>query len=281
MTKSERIRKMRRGLLVWFRKTGRNLPWRKTHDPYNIVVSEIMLQQTQVDRVIPKYRVFLKRFPTWRALAKAKQADVVRLWHGLGYNRRALNLHRLAKELAGKAMPEKYDALVRLPGIGQYTAEAVRAFAFRSPGAAPVDTNIERILKRMFGAHAKSRKDVQALAHEVVPSDVWSWGHAMMDLGATVCTARTPKCEVCPLQRMCMSYPCVGNDVRKRPQKTFANSDRMYRGRIVAALRGKAFDPDALQQTIDLVDEERFGRLVEALIAEGLIAEKHGKLQLV
>ncbi len=280
MTKSERIRKIRRGLLAWFRRKGRGLPWRKTSDPYRIVVSEVMLQQTQVRRVIPKYRAFLKRFPTWRALARATQADVVRMWHGLGYNRRAMMLHRLAQAVGEEELPRDHASLITLPGIGTYTAEAVRAFAFRVPGAAPVDTNIERILKRVFGAHTKPRDAVQALAHEVVPSDVWSWNHAMMDLGATVCTARAPLCTACPLQSACASYPCAGNDVKKRPQKKFADSDRMYRGRIIAVLRAKAHDPDALQAAVRLDDEERFGRLVDNLTAEGLVRLKRGRLEL-
>lgn len=271
---------MRRQLLAWFRENGRDLPWRKTSDPYQILVSEVMLQQTQVDRVLPKYAAFLKKFPTWQALAKASQAQVVKLWHGLGYNRRAMALHRLAKEVGDGELPVTHDALVELPGIGQYTAEAVRAFAFRAKGAAPVDTNIERILKRVFRQHAASRDEIQRLAHKVVPQDVWSWGHAMMDLGATVCTARAPKCEACPLKNICASYPCAGNDVKKRPQAKFEGSDRMYRGRIVARLRGRAHDVDQLQHAIELADEERFGRIVDSLLREGLIRLKNGKLQL-
>ncbi len=311
---------MRRGLLTWFRKNGRDLPWRKTSDPYAIVVSEIMLQQTQVDRVIPKYHAFLKKFPGWRALAKASQASVVKIWHGLGYNRRAMMLHKLARQLASSPprechrsayvlrrdgslrlpaagqhappfvtlpsadgrgepkLPSAFEELITLPGIGTYTAQAVRAFAFRKPDAAPVDTNIERILKRVFGSHDKNRKTIDALALDVLPTDVWSWNHAMMDLGATVCTARSPKCAVCPLRSVCMSYPCAGDDVKKRPQKKFADSDRMFRGRIVARLRGKAYDTDALQKAVELDDHERFGRLVDSLVAEGLVASKNGKL---
>ena len=175
-------------------------------------------------------------------------------------------------------MPKELDELVKLPGIGAYTAQAVRAFAFRCDDAAPVDTNIERILKRVFGSHDKNRKTIDALALDVLPTDVWSWNHAMMDLGATVCTARSPKCEVCPLRDVCLSYPCAGDDVKKRPQKKFADSDRMFRGRIVARLRGKAYDTDALQKGIELADHERFGRLVDSLMTEGLITLKNGKL---
>ncbi len=285
MTKTEQIRKMRRALLLWFRNNGRDLPWRHTHDPYRIVVSEVMLQQTQVDRVIPKYTAFLKKFPNWRTLAKASQASVVKMWHGLGYNRRAMMLHRLAGEMMrdgkrAREMPETHEELVKLPGIGAYTAEAVRAFAFRCADAAPVDTNIERIVKRVFGAHTKNRAHIQKLARAILPTDTWTWNHAMMDLGATVCTARAPKCAVCPLRDICASYPCAGDDVKKRPQKKFEGSDRMYRGRVVARLRGRAYDVDTLQKLVDLADEERYGRIVDSLAREGLIVVKNGKLYL-
>lgn len=203
------------------------------------------------------------------------------MWDGLGYNRRAVALHKLAKAVGDGELPSAYEALLDLPGIGPYTAEAVRAFAFRAKGAAPVDTNIERILKRVYKAHAVDRKQLQQLAKEVVPNDSWSWGHAMMDLGATVCTARSPKCESCPLQKICASYPCEGGDVVKRPQKKFADSDRMYRGRIIASLRGRPFDVDDLQTAVQLDDEERFGRIVDSLIREGLIRLKGGKLELM
>lgn len=276
----DRIRKMRRALLAWFRKNGRDLPWRHTADPYRILVSEVMLQQTQVDRVIPKYAAFLKKFPTWRMLAKATQASVVKMWHGLGYNRRAMMLHRLAQEVGTGELPETHEALVKMPGIGAYTAEAVRAFAFRRQDAAPVDTNIERIVKRVFKAHAKNRVQIQDLAREVLPADTWTWNHAMMDLGATVCTARVPKCDVCPLRTICASYPCAGDDVKKRPQAKFEGSDRMYRGRIVARLRGRSQDVDTLQKLVDLADEERFGRIVDSLMRDGLIVTKNGKLYL-
>ena len=152
-----------RGATYVVSQNGRDLPWRKTTDPYAIVVSEVMLQQTQVDRVIPKYHAFLAKFPDWRHLAKASQASVVKMWHGLGYNRRAMMLHRLGGEMTrdverSPEMPKELDELVKLPGIGAYTAQAVRAFAFRCDDAAPVDTNIERILKRVFGSHDKNRK---------------------------------------------------------------------------------------------------------------------------
>lgn len=280
MTKTERIRKLRRALLAWFRVHGRDLPWRRTADPYRILVSEVMLQQTQVDRVIPKYEAFLRKFSTLRVLAKASQAAVVKLWHGLGYNRRAMMLHKLAKKIGSGAVPQDYAALVRLPGVGSYTAEAVRAFAFRAPDAAPVDTNIERIVKRVFRAHPKRREAIQNLARELLPRDVWSWNHAMMDLGATVCTARAPKCDVCPIRALCASYPCAGDDVKKRPQKKFEGSDRMYRGRIVARLRGRAYDVDTLQKLVELDDDERFGRLVDSLLREGLLLQKDGKMRL-
>lgn len=240
-----------------------------------------MLQQTQVGRVIPTYHAFVKRFPTVQSLAKATQADVIKMWHGLGYNRRAVMLRKAAIALCAKgSIRSDFASLIALPGIGEYTAHAIRAFAFHTKDAAPVDTNIERILKRVFGAHKKSRVEIQRIAKDILPTDVWGWNHALMDLGATVCTARKPSCETCPLKAICRSYPCAGDDVKKRPQPKFANSDRMFRGRIVARLRGKTYDVDALQKAIELPDDERFGAIVDKLIAEGLIRRKGGKLLL-
>lgn len=237
MNRQERITKMRKLLFGWYAKAKRDLPWRKTRDPYAIVLSEVMLQQTQVDRVMPKWTAWLELFPTWTALAKAKTADVLKAWSGLGYNRRALMLQKLAihvEKVGG--FPRDEAAMRELPGIGPYTAGAVAAFAFRIPGSAPVDTNINRVLRRVFGAQKESTKEIAALAREGVPDDVASWNHALMDLGASKCTARKPQCATCPLKDICASYPCAGDDIVKVKQKKFAGSDRMYRGRLLRAL---------------------------------------------
>jgi A/G-specific adenine glycosylase len=170
-------------LLAWFAATGRDLPWRRTRDPYAVLVSEVMLQQTQVERVVPRYLAWLERWPTAKALAAAPVADVIRAWQGLGYNRRAVNLHRAACEIAAHGWPED---LTRLPGVGRYTADAVRSFAFGEP-VLPVDTNVARVQART--------------GHRFGPA----CGQALMDLGATVCLARVPRCAVCPLAAGCPS----------------------------------------------------------------------------
>jgi A/G-specific adenine glycosylase len=282
--KEEKIRRMRRTLLSWFKKAGRTLPWRETSDPYAITVSEIMLQQTQVDRVIPKYHAFLKKFPTWKALANAPQSEVVKMWSGLGYNRRALGLQKLAKAITERrgVMPSDFDELVKLPGIGPYTAQAIRAFAFKKANAAPVDTNIERVIKRIFNAYLSDQKGIVKIASDILPNDVWSWNHALMDFGAGICNARAPKCEVCPLKDICIAYPCEGNDIKKNKQPKFEDSDRMYRGRLLVFLRKySVLRRNDLGQKIGLADNVRAIRILEGLLKEGFIKESRGKITLV
>jgi A/G-specific adenine glycosylase len=170
-------------LLTWFAEHARDLPWRRTHDPYSILVSEVMLQQTQVERVVPRYLRWLERWPTAQALADASTADVIREWQGLGYNRRAVNLKRAAEHVAARGWP---DDLTELPGVGPYTAAALANFAFGRP-VLPVDTNVHRVQQRTgaeFGPVA---------------------AQALMDLGATICLARVPRCGVCPLAAACPS----------------------------------------------------------------------------
>src|SRR5439155_1849486 len=170
-------------LRVWFAANGRDLPWRRTRDPYAILVSEVMLQQTQVERVVPRYLRWLKRWPTVDALGAAATADVLREWQGLGYNRRALNLHRAARAVAASGWP---DDLTDLPGVGVYTAAAIRNFAL-GEDVLPVDTNVRRVQERT--GNSFTARSAQAL----------------MDLGATVCLARIPRCGVCPLAERCPS----------------------------------------------------------------------------
>ncbi|MDX6448041.1 MAG: A/G-specific adenine glycosylase [Gaiellaceae bacterium] len=201
-------------LLAWFAENGRDLPWRRTKDPYAILVSEVMLQQTQVDRVIPRYLAWLERWPTAAALAAASPADVIRAWQGLGYNRRALNLHRAACHVAEHGWP---DDLTVLPGVGRYTADAVSSFALGQP-VLPVDTNVRRVQERTgysFGSES---------------------GQALMDLGATICLARVPRCGICPLAEHCPSRGRRYEPLRK--QSRFEGSFRQRRAetlRLVAA----------------------------------------------
>ena len=206
-------RRFRRALLAWYDIHGRDLPWRKTSDPYHILVSEIMLQQTQVDRVLPKYAEWLEKYPSFEALASARIADVTTTWRPLGYNIRPRRLHAIAREAVERydgQLPSDEETLLSFKGIGAYTAGAIRSFAF-GQRAAILDTNVARVLFRVFvgrgdpKAHAM-RKQLWAISDLVLPRKrVFDFNQALMDLGATVCTARKPQCAVCPMSRMCRS----------------------------------------------------------------------------
>ena len=218
MVPSAQLRAFQRRLLTWYEIHQRDLPWRKTRDPYRILVSEIMLQQTQVDRVVPKYREFLRRYPTLGALARARTGELRKVWYPLGYNVRPLRLRRIARRALRDhdgRIPDSYDGLLAMDGIGRYTAGAVLSFAFKQD-APIVDTNVARLLSRYFGVKGDARRGrvqrrLWQLAGAVIPSGK---GHlinqAMMDFGATVCTARAPQCPACALRRTCRSYPFDG-----------------------------------------------------------------------
>jgi A/G-specific adenine glycosylase len=228
-------------LLAWFEANGRDLPWRKTRDPYAVLVSEVMLQQTQVERVVPRYLEWLERWPTPQALAAAALADVIRAWQGLGYNRRAVNLHRAAERIARDGWP---DDLTELPGVGRYTADAIAAFAFGEP-VLPVDTNVRRVQERTghaFGAGC---------------------GQALMDLGAGVCLARVPRCGVCPLAARCPSRGC-----RYPPLRRQGRFEGSFRQRRALVLRAVAVRPRALR--------ELEGDAVRALERDGLMRVADG-----
>lgn len=198
-------------LLSWYGQHGRSLPWRTTDDPYHILVSEVMLQQTQVDRVIPKYHEWLGKYPTFEALAAAEEADVAATWRPLGYNIRPRRLQSIARESVaryGGELPSDHDTLLSFKGIGEYTAGAVRSFAF-GQRAAILDTNVARVLFRVFvatgdaKAHAMKRR-LWDISHAVLPrTNVFDFNQALMDFGATVCTARNPKCDACPMRPDC------------------------------------------------------------------------------
>jgi len=233
--------RLRRLVLRWYRRHGRDLPWRRAHDPYAVLVSEIMLQQTQVSRVIPKYRAFLKRFPSVRALARAHLRDVLRCWSGLGYNRRARNLWQCARDVMarhGGRIPSEIDALQSLPSIGRYTAGAVASFAFGAREAA-VDTNVRRVLSRaMLGIDRADDATAWRLAFDVLPKDAATWNHALMDIGAMFCRAK-PACAECPLRGACaFRRRGVGrvNSTATRRQGAFEGSRRQQRGRVIRAL---------------------------------------------
>jgi A/G-specific adenine glycosylase len=214
----ERLDMAHRLLLAWYERAGRKLPWRETDDPYAILVSEMMLQQTQVDRVLPKYREFLERFPTLAALAEAPTAEVIRAWAPLGYNMRAVRLQAIARQVMAEyqgQIPASVPELLKLKGVGRYTAGAIACFAHQQQ-VATVDTNIRRVLYRLFvgieKAEAPLREDdTWKLAEAALPAgEAYRWNQALMDLGATICSAAAPACEACPMQRVCSAYQEVG-----------------------------------------------------------------------
>jgi A/G-specific adenine glycosylase len=212
-------------LLAWHTKHRADLPWRRRRDPYAVLVSEVMLQQTQVPRVVPRFEAWMARWPTVEALAAASSSDVIRAWQGLGYNRRAVNLHRAAQRVAGDGWP---DDLTELPGVGEYTAAAVRHFAFGEP-VLPLDTNVRRVVERTGGSFGPESAE------------------ALMDLGREVCLARVPRCRVCPLSAACPSRGQRYEPLRK--QSRFEGSFRQRRAetlRLVASGRSAGLDPRAL-----------------------------------
>ncbi len=208
-------RTFRRQLLRWYDANGRDLPWRRTDDPYHILVSEVMLQQTQVDRVLPKYAEWLEKYPSLAVLAEAPLDDVADTWRPLGYNIRPRRLHAIARESVdrfGGSLPSDEETLLSFKGIGAYTAGAIRSFAFRER-AAILDTNVARVLFRVFvgrgdpKAHAM-KKRLWAVSEALVPRKrVFDFNQALMDFGATACTARKPVCPACPMRRQCRSFP--------------------------------------------------------------------------
>lgn len=259
---------MQQRLMAWFQEHGRVLPWRQTRNPYHILVSEIMLQQTQVLRVVPRYTAFLGTYPTLEALAAAPTADIIRAWSGLGYNRRAVNLQRIARivlEKYGGTFPQTVEELRRLPGIGHYTAGAIACFAFEQD-VAFLDTNMRRVIHRWLvgaddGEENPTERTLIAHAEEVLPrGQGWLWNQSIMELGALLCTATTPTCWRCPIKAECRAYamwcerdeqalvamvasspsappPTQARQATKRPSEPFIGSNRYYRGRFIDRLR--------------------------------------------
>lgn len=265
-------------VLAWGIPRMRDLPWRRTRDPWAILVAEVMLQQTQVDRVIPKWTAFLSAFPTPAACAASSLGDVLRLWQGLGYPRRAKHLHATAIEVSTDfegVLPDDLDDLLALPGIGPYTARAVLAFAFERD-VAVVDTNIARILARTAGERLTAKR-AQAEADSLVPiGEGWSWNQLLMDLGAVVCRP-VPHCTSCPIADSCAWYlagrpdpdPAVGSAGVSVKQPPFEGSDRQRRGLVLAAL-GAGSRPAA----------DFDARIVDALVADGLVERKAADVRL-
>jgi A/G-specific adenine glycosylase len=263
-------------LIRWGLPRLRDLPWRRTRDPWAVLVSETMLQQTQVARVVPKYLAFLDDLPTPAACAARLVGDVVRHWVGLGYNRRAVSLHGAAVAIEARGgFPDSLTDLLELPGVGPYTARAVLAFAFERD-VAVVDTNIARVLARWHG-RPLARAEVQAAADALVPrGEGWAWNQIIMELGATTCTARSPGCADCPVRAACAwrgqgDDPAIGSAGVSGGQSRFEGSDRQGRGRLVARLRDGVVLDHQLTEIVGWPDDpDRAVRVAATLIADGL-----------
>jgi A/G-specific adenine glycosylase len=236
---------MERLLLAWFAVSGRDLPWRRTTDPYSVLVSEVMLQQTQVERVVPRYERWLERWPTVESLAGASPAEVIVEWQGLGYNRRALALHRAAQQIAADGWPVD---LTTLSGIGPYTAAAVRNFAF-GEDVLPRDVNVDRVERRTGNSFSAAA------------------AQALMDLGATICLARVPRCEACPVAAVCPS-----RGVREAPLRKQSRFEGSFRQRRAATLRLVTVG----RRDVTELDEEA----VRALERDGLVVVDGGVVDL-
>ena len=279
-------------LLAWGERVRRDLPWRRTRDPWAILVSELMLQQTQVARVAVRYEDFLARFPDPQACAAAPAGEIVAAWEGLGYNRRAVNLHRAACVVVdehGGRLPDDLDGLLALPGVGPYTARAVLAFAHeRDHGV--VDTNAARFLARAVAGERLSSRRAQELADEQVPlGRGWAWNQAVLDLGALVCLRRQPQCGRCPIVDQCRwaqagfaePDPAAGSAGVSGGQSRFDGSDRQGRGRLVQALRTGPVELARLADAAGWPDDpERALRIADQLVGEGIAEYGDGQLAL-
>lgn len=267
-------------LLTWFGAEGRDLPWRRTRNPWTILVSELMLQQTQVARVVDRLPRFLRRFPTPTACADHPVGGVIDAWSGLGYNRRAVNLHRAAVAIRDEhdgAVPPVLSQLLALPGVGPYTARAIRVFAFEFDDGV-VDTNIGRVLARLSGSPLRP-SDAQRLADRLVPrGQGWHWNQALMEVGAVVCRP-TPSCGSCPLSENCSWRgdgvdPAIGSAAVSKRQTRFEGSDRQGRGRLVDALRAGPVARAHLPGVMGWADDpDRARRVAAAVVADGLAIE--------
>jgi A/G-specific adenine glycosylase len=309
---SEQIAQVHSLLLQWYAVEHRDLPWRSTDDPYAILVSEIMLQQTQVHRVLPKYQQFLSAFPTLADLAAAPTADVISTWVPLGYNMRAVRLQSIARQvITGGSIPDTIEELLQLKGVGRYTAGAIACFAYKKQ-VATIDTNINRVLHRIFLGleHPEpelNNNQMLELAELVLPEGMaYDWNQALMDLGATICTSNNPQCSLCPLHDVCNAYSemlqyslfpsgTVLRQLRKVAEKKetyqalpFTSTNRYFRGRIVDYLRslqtgqriplttlGPKIKPEFREDDLTWLQQ-----LVEKLAKDGLVDYAHEGVRL-
>lgn len=267
-------------IISWFDANSRDLPWRRGASPWAVMVSEFMLQQTPVSRVLPVYEAWIERWPTPAALANASTGEAVRAWGRLGYPRRALRLHAAATAIAehhGGEVPESHDALLALPGIGEYTAAAIASFAYGQRHVV-LDTNVRRVFARIaagqqFPAPSLTSAERQ-LATSLMPEhDAHRWAAATMELGALVCTARAPICSECPVANLCrwrkLGYPAYDGPPRRG--QAWAGTDRQCRGRLMAVLRDSPVPVPKIQLDLVWADELQRERALDGLVADGLV----------
>ena len=277
----ERINNVPELLLQWGLPQLRNMPWRETQDPWHVLVSEVMLQQTHVPRVLPRFERFVALFPTPRACAASPLADMLVEWQGMGYPRRCKNLQLAAQMMVDRfdgEVPQTLNELLELPGVGPYTARAVLTFAFDAD-VAVVDTNVARVLARISGKVLNARAS-QEMADAWLPVGFSrDWNQVIMDFGATVCTARKAHCEGCPVFTQCVWKGGVDNEMdpaktsafTSKPQAKFAGSDRQARGKLMKALTVSGVSQERLVAVMEITDAERALRLAQALVKEGLV----------
>ncbi len=283
----------RRAVLRWFAAHGRDLPWRRTRDAWRILVSEVMLQQTQVDRVIPKYEAFVRRWPTPAVLARAPLGAVLAAWSGLGYNRRAVNLKQAARAVVrehGGVMPDGVEELEALPGVGRYTARAVASFAFEKD-VALWDTNVRRIVLRVFhggefAAADPAQDALERLLASVLPRGrSRDWHGALMDFGSAVCVSRKPLCPSCPLKASCAAAPhflAGGSPERRlvRRQARFVGSRRQARGAVVRLLAGAGRAGLPAAKVVTAIGRGDSAAVIDSLIRDGLVVRRGVRLAL-
>jgi A/G-specific adenine glycosylase len=301
MKRIERIQYTLPTLFTWYTIHARLLPWRKTDHPYHVLISEIMLQQTQVERVTEKYQEFLHTFPSITTLAQAPTNEVIRIWAGLGYNRRALFLQKTARTIHStyqNKFPETLKELITLPGIGDYTARAILSFAFDQP-VPMMDTNHRRIYTRIFfGLAEKKDSELLQIGEKLIStifkqeiknipfgkkkSNMYHWNQLLMDFGSIMCTSTNPKCMHCPIQSHCKAYPKSLTEFtrEKKKKKTttsipFRQTDRYYRGRIIDLLRNKkTIAIKTLYTSFSDIPKKRIHHIIKKLIQDGLIEQK-------
>jgi len=284
-----KIQKLRRTIFAWYKKNGRHeLPWRKTSDVYHVAIAEIMLQQTNVPKVIEKYKEFIRYFPTINDLAQAPQRDIILLWKGLGYNRRALYVHKMAQKIVvdyESIFPKDIETLESLPGIGSYTSRSILIFAY-DKNITTRDVNINRLVRRIYGKKDIDDKILATQVDTIFPHRrSRDWHNALMDIASAVCTKRLPKCVDCSLYKYCKSFPDPDDYVTISKKEVGRNEDkkyvprRIYRGRIIEYLRTNEGSRSEIGCVIKSdwdteVDEEWLEEILQKLRKEGMIVQK-------